>query len=117
MPLAVIHPTSLSKTATDRSVEEAQLIFPFTQDTGLDTDKIPIVIVFNGLHHYCGTKLPQSTFKDGITEIVGHLQNVRFLCDNMPTEDVKSKRDHAGLMKHQEESLHLRSSEWILSLM
>ena len=56
MPVAVVIPTGNSKTATDRSAEEAQILFPNLDDTGLDISDFCIVLVFNGIHHFVGTK-------------------------------------------------------------
>ena len=47
MPVAVVIPTGNCKTATDRSAEEAQILFPNLDDTGLDIAEFSIVIVFN----------------------------------------------------------------------
>ena len=74
MPVAVVIPTGNSKTATDRSAEEAQILFPNMEDTVLDISAICIVIVFNGIHHFVGTKKPKPTFKDGVTDVITHLQ-------------------------------------------
>ena len=58
MPVAVVIPTNGQKTATDRQQEEAQVVFPSSDDTGIEISDISIVIVFNGLHHFVGTKRP-----------------------------------------------------------
>ena len=91
MPVAVVIPTGNSKTATDRSAEEAQILFPNMDDTGLDISDFCIVIVFNGIHHFVGTKKPQPTFKDGVTDVITHLQQARVICDNLRAEDQSVK--------------------------
>ena len=91
MPVAVVIPTNGQKTATDRQQEEAQVVFPSTDDTGIEISDISIVIVFNGLHHFVGTKRPQPNFKDGIAEVIGHLQQARVICDNLRAEDKSVK--------------------------
>ena len=91
MPVAVVIPTGNSKTATDRSAEEAQILFPNIEDTGLDISVIYIVIVFNGIHHFVGTKTPQPTFKDGVSDVITHLQQARVICDNLKAEDQSVK--------------------------
>ena len=63
MPVAVVISTGNSKTATDRSAEEAQILFPNMEDTGLDISAICIVIVYNGIHHFVGTKKTSQLFK------------------------------------------------------
>ena len=91
MPVAVVIPTGNCKTATDRSAEEAQILFPNLDDTGLDIAEFSIVIVFNGIHHFVGTKKPQPTFKDGVTDVITHLQQARVICDNLKAEDQSVK--------------------------
>ena len=91
MSLAMINPTPHQRTAQDRTVKEAEVLFPFPDDTGLDIKDLLIVIVYNDLHHYVGTKHPQPTFNDGVSEIVQHLQQIRLLCDNMPVQDERVK--------------------------
>ena len=91
MPVAVVIPTGNSKTATNRSAEEAQILFPNMEDTGLDISAICIVIVFNGIHHFVGTKKPQPTFKDGVSDVINHLQQARVICDNLRAEDQSVK--------------------------
>ena len=91
MACAVVHPTDKVKTSTDRNVEEAEVIFPYIQDTGLDLKDIPIIIVHNGLHHFVAAKNPQPTFKDAILDISHHLQQGRFICDSLSAQDPSVK--------------------------
>ena len=91
MPVGVVIPTGNCKTATDRSAEEAQILFPNLDDTGLDIAEFSIVIVFNGIHHFVGTKKPQPTFKDGVTDAITHLQQARVICDNLKAKDQSVK--------------------------
>ena len=87
IPCTVVHPTELTKTSTDRDVEEAKVIFPNVKDTGLDINAIPMVIVHNGLHHFVGAQYPQPTFKNGILDICHHLQQARFIADSLKVGD------------------------------
>ena len=87
MACAVVHPTEKVKTSTDRDAKEARVIFPYIQDTGLDLKDIPIIIVHNGLHHFVAAKNPQPSFKDGILDMVHHLQQARFIGDALVAED------------------------------
>ena len=72
--------------------EEAQILFPNMEDTGLDISAICIIIVYNGIHHFVGTKKPQPTFKDGVTDVISHLQLARVICDNLKAQDKSVKR-------------------------
>ncbi|MCG8626107.1 MAG: hypothetical protein MJE68_29430 [Proteobacteria bacterium] len=83
----MVHPTNHAKTSTDRDVEEARVVFPNVNDTGLDVKDTPIVIVHNGLHHFVGAKLPQPSFKDGILDMCNLLQQARFIGDSLKAAD------------------------------
>ena len=61
------------------------------EDNGLDISAICIVIVFNGIHHFVGTKKPQPTFKDRVSDVITHLQQARVICDNLKAEDQSVK--------------------------
>ena len=84
MPVAVVTPTNSSK-------KEAQILVPSMEDTGLDISCIYIVIIYNGIHHFIGTRKPQSTFKDGVTDVISQLQQARVICDNLKAEDESVK--------------------------
>ena len=61
------------------------------EGTGLDISAISIVIVHNGIHHFVGTRKPQPTFKDGVTDMISHLQQARIICDNLKAQDESVK--------------------------
>ena len=62
------------------------------EDTGLDISAICIIIVYNGIHHFVETKKHQPTFKDGVTDVISHLQQARVICHNLKAQDKSVKR-------------------------
>ena len=69
--------------AKDRDVEEAQVFFPDPSDLGINLSQVPVVIVYNGFHHYVGTSPSVPTFKDKVFEMSQLLQQARIIGDNL----------------------------------
>ena len=47
--------------------------------------------MYNGIHHFVRTKKTQPTFKDGVTDVINHLQQARVTCDNLKAQDQSVK--------------------------
>ena len=62
-------PTEEARTAINRSVPVCLTTFPNSKDFGILPTQIPLVSVFNGDDHYCGTEPKKPTFKQG-TELI-----------------------------------------------
>lgn len=76
-------PNNKGSSAKERHADEAELHFPFDADIGTPPEDIPIIVVYNGFNHFCATKPPKPTFKDGVKELVSLLSNARVLCDKL----------------------------------
>ena len=76
-------PNNKGSSAKERHADEAELHFPFDADIGTPPEDIPIIVVYNGFNHFCATKPPKATFKDGVKELVSLLSNARVLCDKL----------------------------------
>ena len=46
-------------------------------------DQFPIVLVYNGIDHYCGTKPIRITFKEGVEELACLLKSAKLVCHNL----------------------------------
>ena len=64
-------------------MDEAELHFPLDTDIGTAVSDIPIIVIYNGDNHFCATKHPKPTFKDGVKQLVSLLSNARVLCDQL----------------------------------
>ena len=96
--MCVVVPTFFKK--TNKYMEECKITFPdVEQDVGLSPSKIPIVITFNGIHHYVGTEPITANFKTKVNELLFHLgtsRSLAFLLSNF-TEDQEVKASLSGL--------------------
>ena len=90
-------PTSFKRTATNRDEEEAKATFPFESDIGIPFNEFPVVLVFNGVDHFVGTKPLQMTFEEGVNELAGLLKAAKLLSgtliESTNASDLKSKLD------------------------
>ena len=62
---------------------EAHIVFPYSDDCGVEIADIPYFIVYNGIDHYCGVGYPGKTFKDSCSQLYKLLSQARAISDNL----------------------------------
>ena len=83
IPLILVLPTHAKKSSRDRDIEEATCHIPAQEDIGMDVKDFPLVIVFNGIHHFVGTKLTIPNFRDKCDEVADLLHQVKLMCHGL----------------------------------
>ena len=65
MPICLVVTTEEARKAINRNVPVCLTTFPISKDFGMLPSQIPLVSVFNGDDHYCGTEPKKVSFKQG----------------------------------------------------
>lgn len=91
MPVLLILPKAGVLGKRKKTDVPFNIVFPWGEDSNLPPQDVPIVVVYNNIDHYCGTKLVKKTFRDGLDTATLALSSTALLLSRLQKSTQSSR--------------------------